>query len=93
MNDERMPMNLYTLETGEGNKEMTETEFQKQKQEECKPWKFLIGVCIAFCLIFIFINVRAPEVIEIWTWVTLYILLAALFVLSINKIKKIMNAK
>lgn len=93
MNDEKMPINLYTIETGEGNKELTEEEFKKQKQEDCKPWKFLIGVCVAFCLIFVFINVQLPEVIAIWCWILLYMLLSALSVLSIIKIKKIMKAR
>lgn len=93
MNNERMPINLYTIDTGEGNKELTEEEFKKQKQEDCKPWKFLIGVCVIFCFIFIFINVRLPEVITVWGWIFLYILLTTLSVLSFFKIKKIMKAR
>ena len=93
MNDERILINLYTIDTGEGNKELTEEEFKKQKQEDCKPWKFLIGVCVIFCFIFIFINVRLPEVITVWGWIFLYLLLTTLSVLSFFKIKKIMKAR
>lgn len=93
MNDERMPINLYTVDYGEGNKELSEAEFKKQKQEDCKPWKFLMGVCVVFCFIFVFINVQLPNVIAIWGWMILYLLPVALFVLSITKIKKIMKAR
>ncbi len=93
MNDERMPINLYTIDTGEGNKELTEDEFKKQKQEDCKPWEFLIGVCVVFCFIFVFINVRLPEATTVWVWIILYTLLVALSVLSIIKIKKNMKAR
>lgn len=92
MNAERMPINLYTIDTGEGNKELTEEEFKKQKREDCKPWKFLIGVCVVFGFIFICINVQLPEVIAIWGWMILYMMLAALVVLSLSKIKKIIQA-
>jgi len=93
MNDERMPINLYTVDYGEGNKELSEEEFKKQKQEDSKPWKFLIGVCVVFCCIFLFINVRLPDVIAIWGWMTLYLLPVALIVLSLTKIKRIMKAR
>ena len=93
MNNERMPINLYTIDTGEGNKELTEEEFKKQKQEDCKPWKFLIGVCVVFCFIFIYINVQLPEAITVWGWIFLYILLTTLSVLCFFKIKKIMKAR
>ena len=93
MNDERMPINLYTIDFGEGNKELTEEEFKKQKREDCKPWEFLIGVCVIFCFIFISINVRLPEATTIWGWIFLYLLLTALSVLSFFKIKKIKKAR
>lgn len=93
MNDERMPINLYTLDTNASNKELSEEEFKKQKQEDCKPWKFLIGVCVVFCTIFIYINVRLPKVITVGGWLILYILLVSLAVLSIIKIKKIMKTR
>jgi uncharacterized protein (DUF983 family) len=93
MNEERMPINLYTIDYGEGNNELTEGEFKKQKQEDCIPWIFLIGVCVVFCSIFVFINVRLPEVTTVWVWTLLYVLLVSLFVLSITKIRKIMKAR
>ncbi len=93
MNNERMPINLYTIDTGEGNKELTEEEFKKQKKEDCKPWEFLIGVCVVFCFIFVSINVRLPEATTVRVWILLYLLLPALSVLSFFKIKKIMKAR
>ena len=93
MNDERMPINLYTIDFGEGNKELTEEEFKKQKREDCKPWEFLIGVCVIFCFIFISINVRLAEATTVWGWIFLYLLLTALSVLSLFKIKKNMKAR
>ena len=93
MNDERMPINLYTLDTNESTRELSEEEFKKQIQEDCKPWKFLIGVCVVVCSVFIYINVRLPMVITVGGWLILYMLIVSLAVLSIIKIKKIMKAK
>lgn len=91
MNDERMPINLYSIDTGEREKELTEEEFKIQKKNECKPWRFLIGICVAVCFIFAFMNIKAPETLQFWMWGIIYLLLVCLIgfsFLRINKIKK-----
>ena len=93
MNDERMPINLYTLDFGEHENEPTVEELKKQKQQDCKPWKFLIGVSTAFCLVMVFINVRAPETLAIWVSTIIYLLLVCLVILSVVKIKKIKKVR
>lgn len=89
MNDERMPINLYSIDTGEREKELTEEEFQIQKKNECKPWRFLIGICVAVCFIFAFMNIKAPETLQFWMWGIIYLLLVCLIVFSFLKIYKI----
>ena len=93
MNDERMPINLYTLDFGEHENEPTVEELKKQKQQDCGPWRFLIGVSVAFCLVMVFINVRAPETLAIWVSTIIYLLLVCLVILSVIKKKKIKKVR
>ena len=55
--------------------------------------RFLIGVSVAFCLVMVFINVRAPETLAIWVSTIIYLLLVCLVILSVVKIKKIKKVR
>lgn len=92
MNDERMPINLYSIDYGEGEKELTEEEFKLQKKNECKPWHFFIGVCVVIGFVFAFMHINAPETLSFWMWGVIYLLvccLAGFALLKIRRIKKV----
>lgn len=89
MNNEKMPVNLYTLDIEESMGEVTEAEWEEQKKEACKPWIFSIGVCVIMCMILAFINHKTPQAANIFAWVALYLLLLCQVILSIFKINKI----
>ena len=91
MNDERMPINLYTIDVGENDRELSDKEILIEKKKDCKPWQFLIGVCIAIGLIFIFMNIKEPEIVSMWIWGIIYLFILVLIVVSVFKIKKIMK--
>jgi heme/copper-type cytochrome/quinol oxidase subunit 4 len=92
MNDERMPINLFTVDCTSGH-EMSEEEIKAQKKEDCKPWRFLIGFTLLVALVFIFMNIKATNTFYAWIWIGIYVVLALLIVFSFIKIKKIKNVK
>ena len=91
MNDERMPINLYTIDVGENDRELSDKEILIEKKKDCKPWQFLTCVCIAIGLIFIFMNIKAPEVVSMWVWGIIYLVILGLIAVSVIKINKIMK--
>ncbi len=81
MNDERMPINIYTLDFGGGDKEMTGKELIKDLKRNMKKWYFILAADIVFTMIIAYMNVKVPDMTMIC--IIIYIVALVLLILSI----------
>ena len=89
MNEERMPVNLYTLDV-DGGREMTEEELKKQKKHDVQPWIFLICMSMFFGVILTYISTKGiSDMLGILAG--FFVLLILLIASSAYKIVKIMK--
>ena len=81
MNDERVPINLYKLDSGYNDKGMDGKELIKDYKQNIQKWCFIAVADIA--VITVFINFKAPDTVMM----SLVIYIAALALLTVSIIR------
>lgn len=83
MNDERVPINLYKLDSGYNDKGMDGKELIKDYKQNIQKWCFIAVADIVFAVITVLINFKAPDTVMM----SLVIYIAALALLTVSIIR------
>ena len=86
MNDERMPINLYKLDSGENDKGMNGKEIIKDYKQNIHKWYFIAVADIVCAMIIAFVNFRVPDMVMMC--MIIYIPALALLIVSIVRIHR-----
>ena len=84
MNDERMPINIYKLDSGYNDKGMNSIELIKDYKRNIHKWYFIAAADIVFALIIAFVNFKVPDTVMMS--LIIYIVVLALLIVSIVRI-------
>ena len=84
MNDERVPINLYKLDSGYNDKGMDGKELIKDYKQNIKKWYFIAIADIVFALITAFVNFTVPDTVMMS--LIIYIAAFALMIVSIHRL-------
>ena len=79
MNDERMPINIYKLDSGYNDKEMNSKYLIKDYKQNIQKWYFIATADIVLALIVAFVNFKVSDM----TMMCLIIYIAALTLLIV----------
>ena len=83
MNDERMPINLYKLDSGYNDREMNDKELIKEYKQNIHKWYFIAVADIIFTLIIAFMNFKVPDM----AMVCMIIYIPALVLLTVSIVR------
>ena len=86
MNDERVPINLYKLDSGYNDKGMDGKELIKDYKQSIKKCYFIIVADIVFALIIAFVNFKVPDMVMMCLFI--YIAALALLIVSIHRLHR-----
>lgn len=86
MNDERMPINLYKLDSGYNDKGMNGKELIKDYKQSAQKWYFIAVADIVFAMIVAFVNFKVPDMVMMC--MVIYIAALAMLVVSLHKIHR-----
>ena len=84
MNDERMPINIYKLDSGYNDKGMNSIELIKDYKRNIHKWYFIAAADIVFALIIAFVNFKVPDTVMMS--LIIYIAAFALMIVSIHRL-------
>lgn len=83
MNDERMPINLYKLDSGYNDRGMNDKELIRDSKQNIHKWYFIAVADIIFALIIAFMNFKVPDM----TMVCMIIYIPALVLLIVSIVR------
>lgn len=86
MNDERMPINLYKLDSGENDKGMNWNELINDYKQNIHKWYFIAVADIIFAIIIACVNFKAPDMAIMC--MIIYIAALALLIVSIVRLHR-----
>lgn len=84
MNDERMPINIYKLDSGDNNKGMNGKELIKEYKQNIHKWYFIAIADIVAAMIIAFVNIKVPDMTIVC--MIIYIAALALLVVSFSRL-------
>ena len=81
MNDERIPINIYKLDSGYNDNGMNSEELIKDYKQNIQKWYLIAVADIVFALITAFVNFKVPDTVMMS--LIIYIMALALLIVSI----------
>ena len=86
MNDERMPINIYKLDSGYNDRGMNGKELIKDYKQNIHKWYFIAAADIVSALIIALVNFKVPDMVKIC--LIIYIAALAVLIVSIVRIHR-----